>query len=49
MTTLSTVGFGDITPSSNLERIIAVFIFFIGVNYFSVTLGTFIDVYHSYE
>jgi hypothetical protein len=40
-TTLSTVGFGDIAPRSDPERIICAFILMIGVSVFSIFLGDF--------
>ena len=38
-TTLSTVGFGDIRPYSDIERCITIFILVAGVSIFSVFLG----------
>jgi hypothetical protein len=40
-TTLSTVGFGDLAPRSDLERIVCAFILMMGVAIFSVFLGNF--------
>ena len=42
-TTLTTVGFGDFYPISNLERLIMIVIFIIGVAIFSLILGQFLD------
>jgi len=44
MTTLSTVGFGDITAKSNLEKIVAVITMFAGVGFFSYIMGNFISI-----
>jgi hypothetical protein len=43
-TTLSTVGFGDLHPRSNPERILMVFIFIFGNAIFSLILGNFIAI-----
>jgi len=40
-TTLSTVGFGDLAPRSDVERIACAFILMMGVAIFSVFLGNF--------
>jgi hypothetical protein len=44
MTTLSTVGFGDITAKSNLEKIVAMITMFAGVGFFSYIMGNFISI-----
>ena len=41
-TTLSTVGFGDFHPKSEIERIVMTFILLIGVACFSYIIGQFI-------
>mmetsp|Transcript_20462 Transcript_20462/g.27654 ORF Transcript_20462/g.27654 Transcript_20462/m.27654 type:complete len:209 (+) Transcript_20462:811-1437(+) len=43
-TTLSTVGFGDFNPKSELERVIMTFILLIGVACFSWIMGQFIQI-----
>jgi len=43
-TTLSTVGFGDFNPKSNLERLYMAFGMLLGVSIFSWILGNFIDM-----
>lgn len=48
LTTLSTVGYGDYHPISNLERIIAVFIMLVGVAFFSYNMGSFIEFIQNY-
>ena len=43
-TTLSTVGFGDFNPKSEVERVIMTFILLIGVACFSWIMSQFIDI-----
>ena len=43
-TTLSTVGFGDFNPKSNLERLVISFVMLFGVAVFSIIMGQFIDM-----
>ena len=43
-TTLSTVGFGDYNPKSEVERVIMTFILLIGVACFSWIMGQFIQI-----
>ena len=43
-TTLSTVGFGDYNPKSEVERIVTTFILLVGVACFSYIMGQFIDI-----
>ncbi len=40
-TSLSTVGFGDINPRSNIERLLGAFMLLLGVAIFSVFMGNF--------
>jgi len=49
LTTLSTVGYGDYYPVSNIERIIAVVIMLGGVAFFSYIMGNFIEIISNYE
>ena len=49
LTTLSTVGYGDYFPVSNMERIIAVIIMLCGVAFFSYIMGNFIEIISNYE
>lgn len=44
LTTLSTVGYGDFYPMSNIERICAVLVMLCGVAFFSYIMGLFIDI-----
>ena len=43
-TTLSTVGFGDFNPKSEIERAIMTFILLIGVATFSYIMSQFISI-----
>ena len=43
-TTLSTVGFGDFNPKSEIERIMMTFILLVGVACFSYIMGQFISI-----
>jgi hypothetical protein len=47
-TTLSTVGFGDLTPRSDIERAMGSFILISGVAMFSFLMGNFIQILGSY-
>lgn len=47
-TSLSTVGFGDYAPRSDLERAIGSMILLIGVALFSYIMGNFIEILNSY-
>jgi potassium voltage-gated channel Eag-related subfamily H protein 8 len=44
MTTLASVGYGDMRPISNSERLITAAIFLVGVAAFSFIMGNFIDM-----
>ena len=44
MTTLASVGYGDLHPISNSERLVAALIFLLGVVSFSFIMGNFIDM-----
>jgi hypothetical protein len=48
-TTLSTVGFGDYCPRSDLERIMGSIILLAGVTVFSYIMGIFTDILNSYQ
>lgn len=43
-TSLSTVGFGDFNPKSNIERFVVAFILLFGVAIFSYVMGNFIEI-----
>jgi len=49
MTTLTTVGYGDYFPISNVERIYIIFVQLLGVSFYSYIMGNFIEVISSYE
>ena len=38
--TISTVGYGDITPQSNPERVFVILALFIGASFYSYIVGT---------
>lgn len=44
MTTLASVGYGELHPISNSERLITALIFLVGVAAFSFIMGNFIDM-----
>jgi len=48
-TTLSTVGFGDYNPRSNLERCVGIFLLVFGTMIFSDMAGQFLDMIHLTE
>ena len=48
MTSLSTVGFGDLRPESDLERIIGAMMLMLGVGIFSLLMGSFIEIIDRY-
>jgi hypothetical protein len=49
-TSLTTIGFGDISPANNVERIFcAVMFFVIGVSLFSYIMGNFIDILNRFK
>ena len=49
LTTLSTVGYGDLTPVSNLEKIVGILIMILGIALFSYIMGNFNDVLTNYD
>lgn len=48
-TTLTTIGFGDITPVSDSERFIAAFIMLFGVAIFSLIMSEFLSILTKYN
>jgi len=44
ITTLSTVGYGDLHPISMLEKCIGMAVMLLGVGFFSYIMGKFIDI-----
>jgi len=49
LTTLATVGYGDFTPQSNIERIFGILIMILGIALFSYIMGNFNDVLSNYD
>jgi len=49
LTTLSTVGYGDYHPASNIEMMVASIIMLGGVAFFSYIMSTFLDIISSYD
>jgi len=49
LTTLATVGYGDFTPQSNVERILGILIMILGIALFSYIMGNFNDVLSNYD
>ena len=48
-TTLSTVGFGDYFPYSEVERLVGAFLLLFGVAIFSLFMGVFIEIIDKYR
>ena len=46
---LSTVGYGDLFPLSNLERIVGVLCMMIGVAVFSLVMGQFTQIHEEFK
>lgn len=49
VTTIVTVGYGDITPTNSTERMIAVFLMIIGVISFSFATGSLSSILSNYD
>ena len=49
LTTLSTVGYGDYHPISNIEMMFSCVIMLGGVAFFSYIMGNFIEIISSYD
>ena len=49
LTTLSTVGYGDYHPISNVEMIITSLVMLGGVAFFSYIMGNFIEIISNYD
>ena len=49
LTTLSTVGYGDFSPVSNIERTVTIIIMLAGVAFFSFIMTNFIEILSNYE
>ena len=48
-TSLSTVGFGDYAPISDLERLVGAFVLLGGVAIFSYIMGNFIEILNNFK
>ena len=48
MTTMSTVGFGDLHPKSDAERLACVLVFLVGGTFYSIVMGDFLDILSQY-
>jgi len=44
LTTLSTVGYGDLSPQSNVEKIVGIIIMILGIALFSYIMGKFFEI-----
>jgi len=49
ITTLSTVGYGDLHPKSRQEMILGIFIMLAGVAFFSYIMGSFIEIISTFN
>ena len=49
LTTLSTVGYGDFYPQSQMEKVIGIFIMLIGIAFFSYIMSNFTNFLASYD
>ena len=49
VTTISTVGYGDISGNNSLERMICILMMITGVFFFSFASGTFTNIISNYE
>ena len=49
VTTISTVGYGDISGNNDVERIICIILMITGVFFFSISSGSFTNIISNYE
>lgn len=49
LTTLATVGYGDLYPINNLEKVLGIFLMIVGIAFFSYIMGNFNDVLINYD
>lgn len=49
LTTLAIIGYGDLYPVSNLEKILSIIIMIGGVAFFTYIMGSFIEIITKYE
>lgn len=49
LTTLATVGYGDIVPVNDYEKVLGIFLMIVGIAFFSYIMGNFNDVLINYD
>ena len=49
ITTLSTVGYGDLSPVTNIEKVLGVLIMLAGVGFFSFVMSSFIEIISNFQ
>lgn len=49
LTTLSTIGYGDLSPQTNSEKILGISLMIVGIAFFSYIMGNFNDVLINYD
>lgn len=49
LTTLATVGYGDIVPQNNGEKVMGIFLMIVGIAFFSYIMSNFNDVLINYD
>lgn len=49
ITSLSTVGYGDIVAQTNVEKIFAIFMMLAGIGFFSFIMGSFIEILQTFN
>lgn len=49
LVTLATIGYGDIVPKTNTEKVLDMLIMFCGVGFFSFIMGSFIEILQNFQ
>ena len=49
MTTLATIGYGDFSPKTKVEKITVIIIMILGIAFFSYIMGNFSGILASYK
>lgn len=49
LVTLATIGYGDIVPKTNTEKVLGMLIMFTGVGFFSFIMGSFIEILQQFQ